>query len=456
MIRMVVGVLAVLLSGFAAASEPAEDNAPSMRKADWASDLDTLYAAMKADHPALYHHTSAVAMDAYVSRLHAAIPQDTWPQYVEGLYGLLALAGDGHTAFYPVPDAGPGFDTRVPLLTEVFADGAYVIGADSPYRDAVGGKVVAIDGHPIADVFRAEAAHWDHENPTWALRFLPLFLRRPGYLSGVGVTSADPSARIVFTVEKDGARRDVAVTPVAADADAAAQKTSWVRARDETKIAHPTSLHGANIPFDFVYLNDRQAVYAVYNQSDDGDKETVAAFADRLFKFIDEHKVDRLVIDIRHNGGGDNYKNQPLILGMIRAKSIDRPGHLFVLTGRQTFSAAQNFANDAERFTQAMFVGEPTGSSPNLYGDAKQMELPKTHLHPMVATLYWQGSDPNDHRIWILPDIPASQSFADYVSGRDAAFEAALSYKLPSGAAETPPNTHWQRASQQGTWPMPF
>ena len=434
----------------------ADRAAPSMAPADWSSDLDTLYAAMKADHPALHHHTPAGAMDAYVAGLHREIPHATWPQYVMGLYGLLALAGDGHTTFYPFPDAGPGFATRLPLLTEVFSDGVYVIGADSRYQEAVGGKLVAINGHPVAQVFETASAHWDHENPAWVLRWFPAILRRPGFLSGMGIASADVAAKVAFTIEKDGARRDFAVAPVTADADAAAQKTGWVRARDEAQILHPTTLHGADVPFAFVYLKARDAVYAVYNQCDDGDRETVAAFAARLFRFIDDNRVDRLIVDIRHNGGGDNYKNQPLILGIIRARAIDRPGHLFVLTGRETFSAAQNFANDAERLTQALFVGEPTGSSPNLYGDARQMELPKTHLHPMVSTLYWQGSDPKDDRVWILPDVPAPESFANYLSGRDAALEAALAYEAPAGTVAASPNLHWERASQKATWPMPF
>ena len=74
----------------------------------------------------------------------------------------------------------------------------------------------------------------------------------------------------------------------------------------------------------------------------------------------------------------------------------------------------------------------------------------------MVATIYWQGSDPRDARAWILPDISAPQSFADYLSGRDAALEAALAYKAAPGAPVTQPNTHWGRASQQVFWPMPF
>jgi len=444
-------IVAVMMAVGAHADEPA----PSMDRADWAADLDTLYAAMKTIHPNLHHKTDAARMNEAVATLHRQIATESFPQYVMGLYRLLALVGDGHTTFYPLPTAGPGFDSRLPILTDVFADGVHVTAADAPYRDAVGGKVVAIGGHPMAEVAQTLMPYWAHENERWVLRWMPLIFSRPGYLHGTGIASGAISDPVVFRVEKDGQTRDFAVTPLPVAVDSERRKTSWVHARDEARIAHPTPLHGKDVPFDFTYLADKRAVYAVYRECADSDKVTVAAFADRLFKFIDSHPVDKLIIDVRDNGGGDNYLNQPIILGMIRSK-VDKPGHLFVLTGRRTFSAAQNFVADAERLTEAIFVGEPTGSSPNLYGDAKQMELPHTHLHPMVSTIYWELSDPLDQRGWIFPDVPAPETFADYLTGRDAALDAALVYVADPVAKAAPPNTHWQRKSQESTWPQPW
>jgi len=442
-------IVAVMIAAGVHADEPA----PSMNRADWAADLDTLYTAMKTIHPNLHHKTDAATMDGAVAALHKQIATDSWPQYVTGLYRLLALVGDGHTTFYPVPAAGPGFDTRLPILTDVFADGVHVTAADAPYRDAVGGKVVAIDGRPMVEVAQTLMPYWAHENERWVVRWMPLIFSRPGYLHGTGIADGAISDPVVFRIEKDGRTRDFAVTPLPASVDSQRRKSSWVHARDEAGIAHPTPLHGKDVPFDFTYLADKRAVYAVYRECADSDKETVAAFADRLFKFVDSNPVDKLIIDVRDNGGGDNYLNQPIILGMIRSK-VDRPGHLFVLTGRRTFSAAQNFVADAERLTEAIFVGEPTGSSPNLYGDAKQMELPHTHLHPMVATIYWELSDPRDKRGWIFPDVPVPETFADYLAGRDAALEAALAYVADPAAKTAPPNTRWGRRSQESNWPQ--
>src|SRR5262249_14338239 len=112
------------------------------------------------------------------------------------------------------------------------------------------------------------------------------------------------------------------------------------------------------------------------------------------------------------------------------------------------FSAAQNFVNQAERWTQSLFVGEPTGSAPNHFGDAKPFTLPATKLSVIVATLRWQDSDPKDTRPWIRPDIEARETFADYVAGRDLALAAALAFRLPADFKATVPFKHWQRSTQ--------
>lgn len=413
------------------------------------ADIGALHAFMKATHPDLDHHTPQAEMDAYVAAFRRDAAGMSWPRYVMGVYRLIRLVGDGHTAIFPFPAGGPGFDTRLPILTEAFADGLHVIAADAPYKEALGAKVLAINGKPTAEIVRTLADYWPHENEMWVVRWLPAMLRRPGYIHGIGIANGDVAAPVAFTVAlKDGTRRDIAVTPIAVADDEARQKQSWVRVRADVPGAKPTPLHGTETPFGFHHLKDRKAVYAAYRQSDDTEAETVAAFAARLFKYVDDNPVDHLIIDIRENGGGNNYKNQALLLGMIKARKVDRPGRLFILTGRQTFSAAQNFANQAERWTQALFVGEPTGSSPNHFGDAKPFELPATKLSVIVAALRWQDSDPKDARIWIRPDIVARDTFADYAAGRDTALEAALSYRLPADFKETEPVKHWQSANQ--------
>jgi hypothetical protein len=152
-------------------------------------------------------------------------------------------------------------------------------------------------------------------------------------------------------------------------------------------------------------------------------------FCDRLFKFINENEVERLVIDLRRNSGGNNFLNRPILHGLIRNDKINRRGKLFVIIGRQTFSAAMNAAAEIERHTNAIFVGEPTGSSPNFVGESVGFSLPYSKMQGSISDLYWQSSVAMDYRIWIAPALYAPLSFKLYRANRDPAMEAIQAYR---------------------------
>ena len=92
-----------------------------------------------------------------------------------------------------------------------------------------------------------------------------------------------------------------------------------------------------------------------------------------------------------------------------------------------TFSAASNLVTLLERWTPAIFVGEPTGDPPNGYGDPKRTVLPNSGLTVQVSTLYWQVSNPKDKRDAIAPLIPAAPTIASVGAHRDVALEVVKS-----------------------------
>lgn len=131
-----------------------------------------------------------------------------------------------------------------------------------------------------------------------------------------------------------------------------------------------------------------------------------------------------LVVDVRHNNGGNNSLVRPLIRTLVWWEMQD-PGHrVFVVTGRGTFSAAQNFINRVERMTNATFVGEPSSSSPNFVGEETNLTLPWSRVRGSISTQYWQDSNPDDTRPFIWPAVPVGMTSRDYFEGRDPALEA--------------------------------
>jgi hypothetical protein len=119
---------------------------------------------------------------------------------------------------------------------------------------------------------------------------------------------------------------------------------------------------------------------------------------------------------------------------MVGFEQASPRNRIYVITGRNTFSAAQNFISRVERWTDAVFVGEPSASRPNFVGEETDLLLPYSRVRGSISTRYWQDSDPGDYRAWIVPDLPIEPTAADYFSGRDAALESI--FKLVSAALD--------------------
>ncbi len=122
--------------------------------------------------------------------------------------------------------------------------------------------------------------------------------------------------------------------------------------------------------------------------------------------------------------------NQALIHHLIRCDRINQWGRLFAVFGRVTFSAAMNLVTDLKRHTHILFVGEPTGSAPNHFGENGPFSLPHSGLHVTASMCWYQHSDPRDRRPWIEPEIPAGLSSTDYAANRDPALEAIRTYMV--------------------------
>jgi tetratricopeptide (TPR) repeat protein len=86
--------------------------------------------------------------------------------------------------------------------------------------------------------------------------------------------------------------------------------------------------------------------------------------------------------------------------------------------------------------TGTLFVGEPTASSPNHYGDNAPVVLPNSKLIIRLSTLWWQNMESDDTRVWQAPDLTAELTFADYRNGYDPTLDLILRYKPGPSIAE--------------------
>lgn len=130
-----------------------------------------------------------------------------------------------------------------------------------------------------------------------------------------------------------------------------------------------------------------------------------------------------MIVDLRNNGGGE-IRTYSALLDSLRSKMVRRK-KLVVIVGRSTFSAAVHFAADVKRQTRAIFVGEPTGGSPNHYSDTDPVSLPVTGWTIGIPTVYYEKM-PGQAGLTIEPDVPVAVRARDFFAGRDPALAAAL------------------------------
>jgi hypothetical protein len=146
------------------------------------------------------------------------------------------------------------------------------------------------------------------------------------------------------------------------------------------------------------------------------------ALLSRLMTAAAAATVKRVVVDIRHNFGGEVRALVP-VLDVFDTAKVDRPGRLFLITGRNTYSAASLFAAELEARTAVTIVGEPMGGSPNLWGDPDEISLPWSGLAVGVSTTFELATTADDVRLTIDPDLPVPLTFADWAAGRDRALD---------------------------------
>jgi C-terminal processing protease CtpA/Prc/outer membrane murein-binding lipoprotein Lpp len=385
-------------------------------------DVRAVVAHLEEVHPDPFHDLAAGELRAAADEL-AARAEDLEPdELLVELMRLSALPGprDGHGGIYPLDPAHARPLHLYPLRLYRFPEGFHVVG-EVGRRGLVGARVVAIDGEPVEEVAARLRPLVPADNAWSARARVAQWLVVAEVLHGAGVAAT--SERATFEVELDGSRREVELEPVPAERWAAAFPDLFVQHVPQglPRRPAPPYLARRTEPSWAALLADGRVAYAALNVTL-GD---TFALSERLLELAARPAVERVVLDLRHNPGGDVSTYAPL-LDALRSPAIDRPGRLFVLVSRATFSAAQVLCSELERTTDAVFVGEPTGGSPNLYGDPSSRRLPVTGWNVHAATVYWEGSEPGDARLTLEPDLRVPLTAADFFAGRDPVLERAL------------------------------
>ena len=187
-------------------------------------------------------------------------------------------------------------------------------------------------------------------------------------------------------------------------------------------------------PYWFEYVPDDKMLYLQYNDVTDWDNDPFRDFTGRLFKTYDEHiaEIDKFVIDVRFNSGGNGYLLPPFVREFVlRGDSFSRV-KLYIITGKDTFSAASNFIGRMLKATNAVTVGDIAPGPLNWCSDTIEFLLPNSRLMVSISTMFWQEGSATDNRGYYPPEYYMPLTFKDYSSFTDPVLDAIKNNEVKS------------------------
>ena len=390
----------------------------------WREDLDFLAREMPRQHANLFHAMRREQFDSALNGIRQRLPSLARHQVIVELERLCAMIGDGHSNVSPWRDTVVGFHT-LPVAFYRFGDGYYIRAATQENRALLGARVLRIGPVSIDSAESLVAPLVSRDNAMGRWMYAPLLLVMPEVLHALGL-SRDP-AGAVLDVELDGTARMVRLGAsgpfpnLSGDADKSWNLwPGWADLRQRS--ATPLWLSRPTDTYWFTYVSAGRLLYCQINEIQERG-EALRSFLDRALATADSAGAERFVLDLRLNGGGNGFYNRMIVRALVRSR-FDEHGRLFVITSRRTFSAAQMLISDLEKWTNPIFVGEPSASRGNSYGDSRRLVLPNSGVTVRVSSLWWQYWDTRDTRPWIAPEIAAPLTVGAYSAGRDPALEA--------------------------------
>lgn len=342
---------------------------------DWHIDLDALAAGIAEHHRDPFHVVTPAEFDAAVARLHGRIGHISDGDTLVGFDALAAMIGDGHTSIET-----DGRYRRFPLELFWYGDRLGVVRALTGDARVPGARLLAIDGIDVEEVGRRLQSLIPKGENAWYVRACSAVrITRADVLAALGCLTDPAAGRFTFADEDDvpfGA--EIASLPPGA-------APTWPAPPPDA----PLRLQHPDEPLAYTALPEVDAAYANF-RSYRGIEQTAA----RLITHLRETTPARLVLDLRYNHGGDyTLAREHLIYPIWKLATISRRGGLYVLIGRNTFSAAMVTAADFRRETEAVLVGEPTGARPVGYQELGTFDLPRSGLRVHCATRRYRFAD---------------------------------------------------------------
>ncbi len=364
---------------------------------DWHDDLDFLQIKLEERHANLFHTCSKEDFLHGINKLKSLSDSISEKELIIRISELIAQVGDAHTFLDFRNQDGFNFQ-RIPLDVYPFEDGLFVTKAPKEYQEYIGSEIISINGITIDSIFERVKNIGYNENEFTKLISVSRFIVYPEVLKRFKfIENADS---VTLEMNKSESSRVLKFKPVDKDS------IKWISAHNKVPGDLPIAYRNNDSIFWYSYEKENKLLYVQLNRCTENNSHKFETLSDEIVKITSERAPRRLVLDLRRNIGGNSALTYPLIYALSHYEKKVPEGQIFVITGRLTLSASIVLCAEIRKYCKPIFIGEPTGAAPNLYGENSYwLTLPNSQLKISYSSEWFQPAGPFVKDNWVSPDI---------------------------------------------------
>lgn len=379
---------------------------------NWKADLTTVKQDMVQKEISLRNNPELAkafseSIDRIIKRLRTYKNDD---QVKVALSKAIASIGQLHTSLEL------GDELKLPFRLYLYKEKLYVIDTLPAYSNSLFTELTKINHQDVAPMIKElrEVVSVDNEHG-FGVR-IPENIIKSSILHGLGVIK--DQGEILLTFERE-------------DASDLELSVKWI---DSSMYTNPISPHKDKLlylkyrdsNYTHTYLPESKVLYAIYNTCTVDPGYSVEQYTKDIMNTLKQATVEKLIIDLRNNGGGDSEVIRPFLNKLAELPEIN--DHIVVLMGRNTASSAMIYAIQLQSQFKAVLIGEPVNGDPNKAGQVRTLSLPETGLIVNYSTKEFHMLSSEIHEL--APDILITPTIAELRAGADPVLKAALKYKF--------------------------
>ena len=335
-------------------------------------DLDFLYEkVLKGAHPNAFANTPESEFLKVKAEIEGRLETETDTEFLLDLMRLTALVGDSHTSV----SVGSLADFRGYPLSLIRRGESWYLSAAAPEdKNLLCREVVQLAGKPVEEVIEAYGALFSSDNPVHLRRSFRQACNVADIYEYLGLVEAGEPLTVTL---KGG--ETLTLEPVGMEER---NKLEAVRISDKIKGQPETVARDA---YYFARPLTEDAYYIQYNVCREAEDLSMEDFAALVAKDLEAGDYDRVLLDLRNNGGGSDGVIWPLF--EVLREAMDGGARLVGLIGENTFSSALINAVEIQEMGGTL-AGENAGGSVCHFGAVKTFSLPNSKVRGQVSGKY--------------------------------------------------------------------